>query len=203
MLLTPHWRASDPLVDPANFQELFNRGIYNAGFIAANKEAVPILEWWGKLCEYKCDFAPQLGFHADQTYLNLFPIYFSGVEILKHKGCNVANWNIVECKRVVSLDGTVLICNEFPIVFIHFTRSTINGILRGSDRILMPYLKQYSLILKKYSGRDIFDEYTLLLPKKKPIPSPLRFLYAFRKKIKILLSSSRNSLRLSNDKYKG
>jgi hypothetical protein len=47
---------------------------------------------------------PSHGQFVDQTHLNLLPIYFDHVKILKHRGCNVANWKQVECRREKKTD---------------------------------------------------------------------------------------------------
>ena len=150
LILSPHFRSSDPFAEYDNYIMQFNSGIYNGGFVAANKNAVPALEWWARSCFAICEIDPAKGQFVDQTHLNLLPVYFENVHILKHRGCNIANWNQLECKRVKQDDGTVLINNEFPVVFIHFTKSTIRGILSGEDALLLPYLEQYCERLKTY-----------------------------------------------------
>jgi hypothetical protein len=160
VLLSPHWRSRDPLKDPMNFQQMLNRGIYNAGFIAVNRSANPILDWWLELCIFKCEIDPRNGYYGDQSYLNLFHVYFDGVENLSHKGCNIANWNRIECERVKREDGEVWINNEFPVVFVHFTANTMRTILKGRDALLMPYLKLYSETLKKYAPEtDLIEKF--------------------------------------------
>lgn len=150
VLLTPHWRASSPQIDPANFEILQTSGLYNAGFVAASKHGIPAMEWWASVCENQCIKDPKRGFFADQAYLNLLPIYFEGVKTLRHRGCNVANWNQIESRRSLSSDGRVKINGEWDVVFIHFTRSTIDGIRNGEDGLLLPYLEEYQSNLEKF-----------------------------------------------------
>lgn len=147
-LLTPHWRDFEPGRDPENFDILYTSGIYNAGFVGASKEGLPILDWWAKACSYMCELNPAKGNFGDQTHLNLIPVYFEDVHIVRHLGCNVANWNMTYCERSV-VEGEVRIRGDFPIVFIHFTGSTIRGILKGKDGALMPFLKKYDMWLSE------------------------------------------------------
>lgn len=140
MLLTPHWRSSRATVDRENFDLLFVGGLYNAGFVAAHRRAKDALQLWGENCLEVCIRDFTRGQYVDQTHLNLLPVFFDGVKVLKHRGCNVANWNMVECRRTVEGDGTVRINGVFPVVFIHFTRSMIDGIVSGTDASLMPHL---------------------------------------------------------------
>jgi hypothetical protein len=44
----------------------------------------------------------------------------------------------------------VEIQNIYPIVFVHFSKSTVNGIVSGVDSLLMPHLKQYYDGINKY-----------------------------------------------------
>ena len=149
VLITPHWRSKSPFKDRANFNLLFSEGLYNAGFFGCNSNSTDILDWWLKMCSYQMKKSE--GFYVDQGFLNLFPIYYSDrVKIITHKGCNISNWNRIECQR--TLDKNELLINgKFPIVFIHFTNATINNIYKGSDKILKPFLELYAKSLKKHN----------------------------------------------------
>jgi hypothetical protein len=142
VLLTPHWRCNDPSKDPANFRMLMTEGHFNAGFVAVSSGAEEALEWWGRICLGRCERAQAEGLFVDQSYLNLLPVYFDKVQIIRHRGCNVANWNL-EMNRRELVDGEVMINGNDPVVFIHFTNSTIRGILRGEDGHLRPHLEQW------------------------------------------------------------
>ena len=154
MLLSPHWRSSDPEKDFSNFILLYTSGLYNGGFVAANQKAIDALDWWAGACEFICVKDASKGQYVDQTHLNLLPIYFDKVEVLKHRGCNVANWNQMECRRIRGSDNKVRINGETPIVFIHFTKSTVRGILSGNDFELNEYLRKYAKRMSRY-GIDI------------------------------------------------
>lgn len=183
VLLTPHWRSVDPGVDESNFLQLFNRGVFNAGFVGVNAAGIDVLRWWADMCIYKCEFVPESGFYADQTYLNLMPVYFEGVEVLRHKGCNVAAWNRVECERSRGSDGEVLIAGEYPIIFLHFTRSIIRDILNGKERMLEPHLEEYARIVLKYGGPNILKSVAVADKKRGSISNVKRFAFFLKKKI--------------------
>jgi len=152
ILLSPHWRSPNPYVDQRNFHALLTQGLFNGGFVGASKKAVPALEWWAKVCTYECTKASGRGLYVDQGYLHLMPIYFEGVKIIKHKGCNVAAWNQIECKRSKNDAGQVLINGKWEIIFVHFSRETEDKILFGDDKILKPYLDKYRDSRKKFSS---------------------------------------------------
>lgn len=153
LLLSPHWRCPDPESDPRNFQHLQTNGLFNAGFIGATQAGRGALEWWARACLYRCEKEPDKGNFHDQAYLDLMPVYFEGVEILRDRGCNVANWNQTECRRELKEDGSVLINGRWGIIFIHFTASTIRGIESGMDALLAPYLASYRRTLERNAAR--------------------------------------------------
>ena len=148
VLLSPHWRDTDPLKNEENFLALYKDGLYNGGFIAASKKGIEAMKWWAGLCHYKMDRQIQMGIYDDQRYLDAMPAQFDNIEILKHRGCNIAKWNINECKRELK-NGNLVINGEYPIIFIHFTFETIQEILNGTDQILQPYLEEYKTALEK------------------------------------------------------
>ncbi|MGG5487537.1 hypothetical protein [Gaetbulibacter jejuensis] len=156
MLLSPHWRCSDPSISETNFRHNFLDGIYNGGFVGASKKGIKAMSYWAELCLFKCEVNRNDGFYVDQRYLDILPTRFEGVGHITHRGCNVANWNIVDCQRVAQADGTVLINNTFPIVFIHFTNSLFKGAyLWKDDALLIPYIERYRDNLLNYSKVDV------------------------------------------------
>ena len=177
VLLTPHWRSIDPKKDSYNFEDVVSRGIFNAGFFACNNKAINILDWWIEACSYKMKGTD--GFFFDQGYLDLLPVYFSTqIEILEHKGCNVANWNRLICERKKG-DNEVLINNKYSIIFIHFNNLTIRMIRSGKDQLLIHHLNIYSNNLLKHKSAFMFNENSDSTKNKKK-----NFLKRFVKKLK-------------------
>ncbi|MFD2517942.1 glycosyltransferase [Salinimicrobium flavum] len=160
LLLTPHWRNSNPLVEYDNFKLNFLEGLYNAGFIGASRGAELALNWWAKMILFKCEVNTAEGFYDDQRYLDLLPVLFENTGILRHKGCNVANWNKILCNRTLNDNGEVTINNHFPIVFVHFTNSLLTGVFYKNDKLLSFHLEQYRDNLLKYSDVDIIEEFS-------------------------------------------
>ena len=142
ILLTPHWRTSDPSLDESAFLSLFTDGLYNAGFIGANSAGLPALAWWANACHYRMETNEELSLKEDQGYLDVIPVMFENVKIIKHLGCNVSAWNQVECKRV-QVGQEVLINGIYPIIFIHYNIRQFSGTLKGHDKLLLPYLMQF------------------------------------------------------------
>lgn len=167
VLLTPHRYPTTPDKNQNWLEANFKVGLYNAGFIGANITAINTMEWWAKCCYYRCEKNAIRGLFDDQKYLDLIPIIEPTAKVLNHKGCNVADWNIENCKRVF-VNGKVLIDDIWPIIFMHFNKSTVQSFINGNDELLKSYFDQYILTLKKYKPTlKINDEgYTMSLMEK-------------------------------------
>lgn len=151
MLLTPHWRSSQPAVDPVNFQWLFLGGLFNAGFVGATAAGLPALDWWARACLHACRKDVAAGYFVDQRYLDAVPLLFDGVRIVRHRGCNVADWNRPECPRSVDSAGQVWIAERWPLVFVHCTRSLYSTVRAGGDACLAPVLEQQIEAVRRYA----------------------------------------------------
>ncbi|MBL0131793.1 MAG: hypothetical protein IPP43_12305 [Chitinophagaceae bacterium] len=116
--------------------------LFNAGFIGANKSGEAAINWWAGMCHYKIENRKELGLYDDQKYLDILPVQFEAVHIIKHPGCNLASWNLDTSKREM-IDGKLLINKIYEPVFIHFAKDTITNILNRNDELLKPYLDEY------------------------------------------------------------
>jgi hypothetical protein len=159
VLLTPHWNNINVYEFEDGLFSIMRNGMFNAGFVAASRKGLPALNWWAGVCHYKMDRQPELGVYDDQKYLDVLPVEFEGVRILRHKGCNLASWNIDTCKREL-VNGRLLINREFEPVFIHFAKDTISNILNRNDVLLQPYLDEYRQALEE-QGFDLMKNLDL------------------------------------------
>jgi len=150
ILLTPHWRTIQPEQNKTEFTLLFKHGLFNAGFIGVNNKAMDFLKWWLKANIYACESSLLSPLHDDQKYLDVVPIYFDKVKIIKHQGCNVAYWNLEECKRSIDAQQNVLINDTYKLIFIHFSAKTKQFILE-KDKTLLPFLNAWEALKTKYA----------------------------------------------------
>jgi lipopolysaccharide biosynthesis glycosyltransferase len=147
--LTPHNYERSPDHSQNMLEANYRVGLYNAGFVGVNKNAINTLQWWAECCLYKCEKNPFRGTFDDQKYLDLVPVMCEDALIVRHQGCNVAEWNRYVCLRE-NIDGEILINGKYPIVFIHFNYTTIREILNGNDLLLNGFFNQYMAALTKY-----------------------------------------------------
>lgn len=156
IILTPHWADIDIINNPDSLFSVLRGGLFNGGFMAVTPKALPALSWWAGMCHFKTEKNQELGVYVDQKYLDLFPVQFDDVHILRHQGCNLASWNIQSCKREL-VNGELRINGKFDPVFIHFANDTIDNILNRNDQLLKPYLDEYTELLKK-EGFDLLGK---------------------------------------------
>ena len=157
ILLTPHWANLNPLKNESSLIDVMRGGLYNAGFIGANKKGMEAINWWAESCHYKTEKNQELGLFDDQKYLDILPVQFPDVKIIKHPGCDLASWNVATSKREI-LNGKLVINRQYEPVFIHFAKETIVNILNRNDQLLYPHLEEYIQQLKK-EGFDLPANY--------------------------------------------
>jgi hypothetical protein len=120
-VITPHFMQPMDDHDLPTELDILRTGIYNMGFAGFrnSQNAKQILLWWkNRVLQFGFE-NHDLGLTADQMWMNLAPLMFRGVGILKHPGYNFAYWNVHE--RVLTETGEkVFVNDEYPLVFIHY-----------------------------------------------------------------------------------
>jgi len=147
-LFTPHYYDRSPEYHQNWLEANFRAGLFNAGFIGVNRSAANTLQWWAECCLYRCKKSAFRGTFDDQKYLDLIPVMREDAMILRHQGCNVAEWNRFVCVREL-VNGQVMINGKWPVVFIHFNNTTIREIMDGTEPLLQGFFNQYLESLKK------------------------------------------------------
>ncbi len=67
-LLTPHHYSRNANKEQNWFEANFRVGLYNAGFVGVNRDAIPLMQWWASCCAYRCEKMPIRGTFDDQRY---------------------------------------------------------------------------------------------------------------------------------------
>jgi hypothetical protein len=95
-------------------------GLYNVGFLTFRRDDVGLacLNWWRDRCNEWCYDHLDNGRFADQKYLDSWSTLFPRVVELKHKGANLAPWNLANY-RITRKDGKVMV-DEQELIFFHF-----------------------------------------------------------------------------------
>lgn len=153
VLLTPHNYPRYPDKMQNWLEANFRVGLYNAGFVGVNKSASHMLDWWAHCCLYRCEKSAWRGLFDDQKYLDLVPIIEPNSLVLQHPGCNIAEWNRAVCHRSIDpKNGNIVINENWPVVFIHFNRTTVQSFYNGEDALLKGYFDAYISLIHKFGG---------------------------------------------------
>lgn len=158
VLLTPHYYPANPLSDQIWFEANFRVGLFNAGFVGVSQKAKAALNWWAGCCLYAMKKSYRRGLFDDQKYLDLFPIMFEDVEIVKHRGCNVAGWNIHTSARSLDAHGNLQFNDKWPLLFVHFNYYTIQCILNNTDPLLKPAWHTYHEMLCRFNPNYRYEK---------------------------------------------
>jgi len=108
---------------PAGLQHYERHGKFNVGILSFRNDAAgrACLADWRERCLAWCHDRLEDGKYADQKYLDDWPTRLgAGLLVLEHPGVNLAPWNWVAHRCVVS-DGQVTADGE-PLVLFHFAR---------------------------------------------------------------------------------
>lgn len=126
ILITPHQlqpeRISSAIID--NEICFLRHGTFNLGFLGVKNspEGMAFIHWWANRCLDFCYSDTALGLYTDQRWIDLVPSFFSGVNILRHPGYNVANWNLSNRNVEGNLPNELFVDGE-RLCFYHFSSS--------------------------------------------------------------------------------
>ena len=146
VLLTPHTVVDYPHDGAWPVRRvLLTSGTYNAGVVGVrdSPESQRFLEWWAAALEFECVDDPARGIFVDQRYLDLVPVLFRGVHVLRHDGVNVAHFNLHH-RRLSRENGRWLV-NGVPLLLFHFTQVDWPK-LRFYSRVTRPFLTEQPLL---------------------------------------------------------
>ena len=142
VVLTPHLSRPSDIDSEHRIQ---NAGTINGGFIAVrnNLTSEAFLQWWSDRCKYDCYVDAWSGRFVDQTWLDLVPSLFDGVEVSRDKSLNVAYWNIKN-RHIERTDKGYFVDGK-PLRFFHFSGfnlSTPLSLSKFSDGNISPAVKR-------------------------------------------------------------
>ncbi len=142
IILTPHSFTSISAGNGFDDRDFLRSGIYNAGFFALkrDKNAFAFLDWWMVKLRNQGFFDSRRGMFAEQLWMNLIPLYFENVHVLRHLGCNVAHWNMHE-RFITQVDSRWYINENTPLIFFHFSGATITCL---EDNLVSKHHKKYN-----------------------------------------------------------
>lgn len=129
---------------PPHLRYKEKHGKYNVGYLSFRRDqnGLTCLQWWREQCIEWCYDHFENGRYADQKYLDEWPKRFQDVLEIKHKGANLAPWNIANyCLKFNKND---IVIDEYPLIFFHF-----HGFKQLFHRLYDPNLSVYKVRLNK------------------------------------------------------
>jgi hypothetical protein len=106
------------------------------------------------------------GIFVDQKWIDLAPLFFEGIYILKHKGYNMAWWNFND-RKLFEQNGDYYVNSEnYPLVFFHFSgfkprSNSITG-RSGESRFGYAALPELRILGQKYEAELLKNGYNFL-----------------------------------------
>lgn len=177
IVLSPHLTAP---VDPEDVElgetSVLHAGLYNAGFLGLQRtdEARAFVSWFQQRLRWYCFDHHRVVF-VDQAWLNLAPLFFSGVSLLRNIGANLGHWKLRGHRITRGPEGFTV--DGAPIQFVHFSGwdpampeqvSSYNAHLNSStcpgwDEVGADYAKRlykfgYDAVRKLPYAFDTFDD---------------------------------------------
>lgn len=154
VILTPHITVPEDNLGAVLDNEIgsLKYGVYNLGFLGVrtSAEGLRFLNWWSERLLHYCYDDIAGGLFTDQRWIDLAPVFFEGVGILRGSQYNVATWNLTHRHAAGSLQDGVTI-NGVPLGFYHFS-----GFDSGAQEIMLKKYGQNSPVL--FELRDWYIE---------------------------------------------
>ena len=162
IVFTPRLLRPMRAVNYGDEKHFLNTGMYDAGFLALQKsqDTTAFLRWWQARSNNRAAFDLCHGQNHDQLWLNLAPVYFRGVKIIKNQTWNLGLHNLHE--RVLTRRGGVWLVNgQEPLLFFNFRECVIRDksvaeILEknGANALVEQYLSQLQTVPTIFSVRQ-------------------------------------------------
>jgi hypothetical protein len=135
-------------------QHLEALGIYNVGWLSflRDSHAQECLLWWRERCIEWCYDQLENERFADQKYLDDWPTRFERTVVLRHRGANLAPWNLADYQ--VSWREDQLWVDDQPLIFFHF-----HSLKRVHKWLFDSNLAHYETTLSPLVRRKIYTPY--------------------------------------------
>jgi hypothetical protein len=112
LLLTPHFLdPSPPGQEHFSESHLLYVGVYNLGFCAVDRRALPFLQWWWGHLSTECVHDVLAGLFVDQKWVDIGSVLFGGSSF-RHYGYNVSIANLHE--RAIQQDDMGYVVGAGP-----------------------------------------------------------------------------------------
>lgn len=156
VVLTPH--ILEPLRPDGRMPEerdLLAAGVFNLGFVAVRRSpaALALLDWWAARLHEGAYVDFVRGLFTDQKWMNLAPCFLDRLEVLRHRGYNVAYWNFQE-RFDLARSGDAWTVGADPLRFVHFS-----GLNPDQPNLVSKHQNRFRLTDLGRTYRELFESY--------------------------------------------
>jgi hypothetical protein len=139
---------------PGNLRNLERFGVYNVGWLSFRRDqhGLACLQWWRERCIEWCYDRCEDGRFADQKYLDDWPDRFQDGVVLRHKGANLAPWNLANYR--IRADAAGVWVDDDPLIFFHF-----HGLKQIWNWLYDPSFATYKVKTSSVVSREIYGPY--------------------------------------------
>jgi hypothetical protein len=129
-------------------------GIYNVGWLTFRRDhdGQQCVRWWRERCIDWCFDYVDGGRFGDQKYLDDWPVRFNRVRVIRHKGANLAPWNLANYS--VTERGANFMVDDDALIFFHF-----HGLKQLSGFVYDTNLGRFGCKPSKLVRQKIFGAY--------------------------------------------
>ena len=135
ILLTPHLSVPETDLQAILDNEhcCLRHGVYNLGFLAVRmtEQGRRFVDWWADRLRRFCYDEIAAGLFTDQRWVDLAPVFFDDIAIVRDPQYNVATWNLTH-RRATGRAPYDIQINGRPLVFYHFS-----GFDSGAQQIML------------------------------------------------------------------
>jgi len=157
VILTPHFYKPQPDLESIRHYEIsvLKHGIYNLGFlgIKTSQDGLAFLDWWTERLLNYCYDEICRGLFTDQRWIDLSPVFFDFIKILKQPNYNVAVWNLTQRKISGTAPDNILV-DDLPLIFFHFTGFDKNIDIAMTQKYSLPKIV---LELRQWYEQKLFE----------------------------------------------
>jgi hypothetical protein len=155
--LTPHVQGPIEAADAVEREaEILLAGVFNVGFlgVADTGSGRAFLAWWQDRLIEHCRRDVEAGMHFEQRWLELAPVFFDGVHVIRDPAFNIGHWNLPEHAPQPTGDGFAV--HGRPVRFVRFSGfdpDRPSAVTRYSQRVSMREIGGGAALFRQYAAR--------------------------------------------------
>lgn len=133
-------------------------GTFNVAWLSFRRDpdAMGCLAWWSERCLEWCYDRCDDGRFADQKYLDEWPTRFRGVHVVRHKGADVAPWNLAN--YTIRADERTVWVDDVHLIFYHF-----HGLRQMTRRLVQLNLRMRGVVPSAVLRQHVYGPYVRVL----------------------------------------